>query len=265
MYRMIATTTLIFASAALIWADDANNFQWQGEMTPGQLLSIRAINGSVNASLAPGTQASITVVKSGIRDDPSQVQIQVVPYDGGIVVCAVYPPFFSSQPNTCNAPGIQSTQNVGSDVQVQFTVLVPAGVSLNVQNVNGDIHAGGLNSDIQATTVNGQVTLSTSGAGQAATVNGSIVGSFGSTDWSGRHAFSTVNGSVDVTIPAASNVVVQASTVHGTVSSDFPLGVQNSSGFVCGVGGSANGTIGNGGGTISLSSVNGSVHLRKGQ
>ena len=101
MSRLLATTALVFVSAALGWADDANTFQWQGEMAPGQTLSIRGINGSVTADLAPGTQASVTAVKSGIQDDPSQVQIQVAPYDGGVVICAVYPRFNSSQPNPC--------------------------------------------------------------------------------------------------------------------------------------------------------------------
>ena len=268
MFRWIATTTLIFASAALIRAGDADTFQWQGDMTPGQTLSIRGINGSVTADLAPGTQASVTAVKSGVKDDPSQVQIQVAPYDGGVLICAVYPAFGSSYPDTCNPPGTPGTRSevmISSDVQVQFTVHVPAGVLFSVIDVNGDIRASGLTADVQATTVNGQIVISTGASGQATTVNGSIVATFGSTNWTGAHNFTTVNGSVDVTIPAGASVVVHETTVSGTVSSDFPINVRNSSGWVCGIGGTANGVIGTGGGTINLTTVNGSVHLRKGQ
>ena len=144
---------------------------------------------------------------------------------------------------------------------------MPAGVLFTVVDINGDIKASGLTAGIQTTTVNGQVTLSASGAAQATTVNGSIVASFANTDWVGSHSLTTVNGSIDVTIPGSANVVIHATTVHGVVSNDFPITLHNSTGFFCGTGANAtgNGTIGAGGGTLDLTTVNGSIHLRKAQ
>jgi len=267
MFRLIATTTLVFASAALTWADDANSFQWQGDMSPGQTLAIRGINSGVTADLAPGTQAQVTAVKSGIMDNPALVQIQVVTYDGGVVICAVYPNMIPNQPDTCVAPGTMKAgqYQVSSDVQVQFTVHVPAGVLLDVTEVNGDIRANGLTAAIHATTVNGQIAISTSGTVQATTVNGSIVATLSGTDWSGSRSFTTVNGSIDVGVPASADLVVHASTVSGAISTDFPLAVRNANGFMCGSGATLNGTIGSGAGALNLTTVNGSIHLRKSQ
>ena len=61
-----------------------------------------------------------------------------------------------------------------NDVSVRFTVRVPAGVRFVARTVNGDVAAEGLTGDVQATTVNGGVRLSTAGQADAETVNGSI-------------------------------------------------------------------------------------------
>jgi hypothetical protein len=78
----------------------------------------------------------------------------------------------------------------------------------------------------------------------------------GATDWGRDLTFATVTGSVDVEIPAASNAEVDASVVTGTVTSDFPLTEASP--------GRYEGTIGDGGPTLSLSTVTGTVRLRRG-
>lgn len=264
MLRSITIALFMLSAAAFVWADDANAnvFQWQGDMTPGQTLTIRGISGTVTAGLASGTQAQVTAVKSGTRDDPSQVQILVVTSDSGVSLCAVYPGFPAGQ--ACNC-GSNSTSLFTSDVQVAFTVSVPAGVALDIGTVNGDIRATGLTGDFRATSVNGQIAVSTTGAAQATTVNGSIIAALASVEWTGTRSFTTVNGSIDATIPASANVVVHASTVSGTISADFPLTVRGPSGFFCGTESTLNGTLGSGGRDLNLTTVNGSIHLRKSQ
>ena len=265
MLRSLTTALLMLLAAAFAWADDANTSQWQGDMTPGQTLTIRGISGTVTADLAPGTQAQVTAVKSGTRDDPSQVQIQVATSDGGVVICAAYPSLYGGLIDACNPPS-SASGSVNSDVQVVFTVHLPAGVALDVTIVNGDIRATGLTGDIRATTVNGQIALSTTtGSAQATTVNGSIVVVLGSAEWTGTSSFTTVNGSIDATIPASANVVIHAATVSGTISTDFPLTVQGSSGCFVGKQATLNGTLGSGGRDLNLTTVNGSIHLRKSQ
>jgi hypothetical protein len=160
-------------------------------------------------------------VKSGTRDDPSQVQILVVTADSGVSICAVNSGFSAGQAGNC---GSQSTSLFTSDVQVVFTVQVPAGVALDIGTVNGDIRASGLTGDIRAT---------------------------------------TVNGSIDATIPVSANVVVHTAAVGGTISTDFLLSVRGSSGFFCGSESTLNGTLGSGGRDLKLTTVNGSIHLRE--
>jgi hypothetical protein len=256
MSRLLAIATVTLTAAALTWADDSNTFQWQGEMAPGQTLSIRGISGSVVADLAPGTQAQVTAVKSGVRDAPSQVEIREKDSYNGPLICVVYP----NGPNTCD-PVARSGR--ASDVQVQFTVHVPAGVLLDASTLNGDIRVTELTADVTATTLNGQIALTGIGFVRATNVNGSILVSIKNMDWTGRSTLTTVNGSIDVALPGTANVVVHATTVAGSVSSDFPLQLHGSNSLFCTSGSTANGTIGAGGRDLNLTTVTGSIHLRK--
>jgi len=258
MYRLLAIATLIFTAAASTWADDLNTFQWQGEMTPGQTLTIRGLSGNIAADLVPGNQAQVTAVKTGWRDDPALVKVREMDDTNGPIFCVVYP----NGIDTCS-PGSMSFYS--NDVQVQFTIHVPAGVRLDANTVNGNIHATGLAAGITATTVNGQFLFSGIGFARATTVNGSITASIASMDWTGAARFTTVNGSIDMTLPPTADVVLHASTVSGTVSSDFPLQVRRPNGVSCSTDSTANGVIGAGGRDLNLTTVNGSIHLRKSQ
>jgi DUF4097 and DUF4098 domain-containing protein YvlB len=70
--------------------------------------------------------------------------------------------------------------------------------------------------------------------------------------------FSSVNGSITLDIPADSNLDLEMKTVNGSLDSDFPLQVQGRINPK-----SLRASIGKGGPTLKLSTVNGSIRLRK--
>jgi len=236
----------------------AQDWEWQGSVARGDAIEIKGINGGIKASGTSGSQVTVTAVKKGRHDDPSEVTIEVVEHSGGVTICAVYPDV-KGKKNEC-APGdrghLSSREN---DVSVQFTVQVPAGVKLVASTVNGDIDAGGLQAAARATTVNGDVKLSTSGEARATTVNGSIQASMGSADWNGTLSFNTVNGNITVSLPEGVSTDVSAATVNGSMNTDFPLTIKGRFSTK-----SMHGTIGSGGRDLELETVNGSIHLKNG-
>ena len=149
-----------------------------------------------------------------------------------------------------------NTEN--NDVEVTFTVKVPRGVKYHAHTVNGEIRAAGLQSDVDAETVNGSVRISTTGHAVASTVNGSIDASMGNADWGDDVSFSTVNGAITLELPADVNAQLRASTVNGDIDSDFPITVQGRFGPR-----RVSGTLGRGGHELELETVNGSITLRK--
>ncbi|MGH7659163.1 MAG: DUF4097 family beta strand repeat-containing protein, partial [Gemmatimonadales bacterium] len=197
--------------------------------------------------------------KHAERSDPEAVEIVVVEHQDGITICAVYPtPGNSRHENRC-APGGDGHMNTrNNDVTVDFRVEVPAGVRFVPQTVNGDIRATDLRSDVLAITVNGGVVLSTSGSAEARTVNGSIEATMGEADWESEATFSTVNGDISLNLPSTVNAEVHARTVNGEISTDYPLTVQGRFGPR-----SIDGTLGDGGPTLDLETVNGEVALRR--
>lgn len=247
------------AAAAILLAAPlaAEDFQWRGRVAPGKTVEIKGVNGAIDASAAAGDEVEVTASKRGRRSDPGSVRIEVVEHAGGVTICAVYPDV-DGRRNECRAGDGGRMNTRDNDVDVHFTVKVPGGVAFAPRTVNGDVEASGLEGDVEARTVNGSIQVSTTGRAEAQTVNGSIRANAGRADWSGEAEFKTVNGSITVTLPSSTAADVRAETVNGEIETDFALTV---SGRVSRR--RLSGTIGGGGRSLEMETVNGSIHLKK--
>lgn len=256
--RSISIAALL--SMATIGTAGAQDFNWRGRIATGKRLEIKGVNGDVRAVLASGAEAVVNAAKHSRRSDPDEVEIKVVESDAGITICAVYPtPPRARRENNC-APGEEWHSNTeNNDVTVDFEVQVPAGVEFHGKTVNGEMSAEGLKADARASTVNGSVRVTTTGLAEASTVNGSVYVEMGRADWADELDFSTVNGKITLVLPAKLDTEVRASTVNGEMESDFPMTVSGRFGPR-----RWRGTIGAGGRSLSLSTVNGEIRLRKG-
>jgi len=237
---------------------NATPFTWRGAVLQGNAIEIKGVNGDVTAGPASGNEVEVTAERKSRRNDPEDVKIEVVQHGDGVTICAVYPSTDAGRPNECK-PGSEGRMNVqNNDVTVKFTVRVPAGVRFIGHTVNGDVEADSLGGPVSLKTVNGSVTFGTTSYGEASTVNGSIRGSLGSGVWNDGLTFHTVNGSITLDLPSDTSAAVRARTVNGDISTDFPVTV---SGRVSPR--RLDGTIGAGGRTLDLETVNGSVRLRR--
>ncbi len=252
---------LILAAAVVAPSARAQDFRWSGATAPGKVLEIKGINGGIEAGPATGSEVEVTARKSGRRSDPAGVEIKVVEHGEGVTICAVYPtPSDESRPNECR-PGSGGHMNTrDNDVKVEFTVRVPEGVRFVGRTVNGSVEAEGLSADAEVYSVNGGVTVTSSGLARAETVNGSITAAMGRADWSGPLEIKTVNGTITVELPASTSARVEASTVNGGIETDFPLTVTGRFGPR-----RVTGTIGSGGRDLTLETVNGAIRIRRGR
>ena len=243
--------------AAAAYTAAATDFEWTGQLAPGQNIEIQGVNGSIRASAAPGGNILVTAVKTpGRRNNASEVRIETVASTGGVTVCAIYPSPAGQPANECRAGGRGRNDSRDNDTIVDFTVQVPAGIGLLAQTVNGSIDGEGLQGDVVGTTVNGSVNLSTTGSARATTVNGSINAAMGRAVWPNGGKFTTVNGDVTLRLPAAVNANVRLSTVSGGIRSDFPLTIDSNPGAK-----RADGVLGGGGQRLEVTTVNGGISL----
>ncbi len=237
---------------------ESPEFRWAGRLAAGQTIEVKGINGTISAEPASAGEVEVTAHKHGRRDDPDQVEIKVVEHEGGVTLCALYPSSRWGWANRCE-PGEGGHMGAdNNDVDVDFRVRVPEGVHFAGRTVNGAVEAEDLGGNVEATTVNGAVRATGRGVVRGETVNGSVFARLGRADWPGSLSYSTVNGSITVELPADTSAEVRASTVNGGIDSDFPLTVKGRWGPK-----QARGTLGSGGRTLELETVNGAIRLLK--
>lgn len=255
LLMLLVTAPLLAAPVA------AQDFHWNGRLAAGKRLEIKGVNGSIRATLATGDEIDVTARKTSRRSDLDAVEIKVVPFEDGVTICAVYPtPRRARHENRCEPGDDWSSSSENNDVTVDFTIKLPAGIVFDGRTVNGDIEARDLGADAAVSTVNGSVDVSAAGHVEASTVNGSIRATMGRADWTGDVAFTTVNGGITLTLPDGVSTEVRAETVNGDLETDFPMTVSGRFGPR-----HMRGTIGGGSGnrTLELSTVNGSIRIRK--
>jgi DUF4097 and DUF4098 domain-containing protein YvlB len=260
-HLLLAAFVVLIGSLAIAQnsSSTANPFHWKGTLNAGQMLTIKNINGDIRAEGTPGNQVEITATKSGEGAD--QVRIEVVQSSEGIGVCAIYP----DSDSTCTVDPNWSTHSHGNNnhdrARVEFTVHVPQNVKLMARNINGGVEAKNLGEVADATSVNGSVEVSTTHWAHLSSVNGSVTGHFGKADWSDKLNISTVNGNITLALPADASTDVEFQSVNGRLKTDLPLTIQSSSGEFGPK--HMRGTIGGGGRSLKLNTVNGSVNLEK--
>jgi cytoskeletal protein CcmA (bactofilin family) len=246
------------AEAAEAAAADANPFHWQGKIAAGQVIEVKGVSGNINAQGVDGEQAEVTAVKSG--RDSAEVKIAVVQTSEGVTICAIY----RGAESDC-VPGREwPSQNHDLQARVDFTVHVPRQVRFLGRTVNGGIEATDMGSHVDAITVNGSVRVSTAEWAEAKTVNGSVDAKIGKAEWPGELKFSSVNGAVNLELPASLNADAHFKTLNGNVHSEFPITIQGGfGGHVDGHGTNMTGRIGSGGRDLDIQTVNGRIELKK--
>jgi hypothetical protein len=284
MRKLLAATGLViaFTAPALTAAQEVGRDQevwtWDGRIESGRTFSLSSVNGGVTIEASPDNMIHVRAEKDVRRGSVRDVAFQVIQSGGDVRICALW------RRDYCDEDGHHSRRddddydrNDRRDVNVKFTVRVPAGVRVNAGTVNGSMTVRNTSSEVKASTVNGRVEVENvggpvrastvngavevstrNGPVNASTVNGDIDVRMSELAGDGGMKFSTVNGSITIETPAALNANVEMETMHGSISSDFPVQLSGRFGPR-----HARGTIGTGGRSIEMETLNGSVELRK--
>jgi hypothetical protein len=250
---------------------------WGGRVDAGHWMGVHNINGSVTFEPSSDNQVHVTAVKHTNRDGTiEEVTFQVVQEGGDVSICAVW-----HENGHCSLRGFDQDENNGdrqhNRTTVTFTVQVPRNVRVRAASVNGGVRVHDVGAEVRASTVNGtcEVTnasgpvkastvnggvdvTTASGPVSATTVNGDVDARMTALSTSEDMRFSTVNGSITITVPNNFNANVSFETVHGSIGSDFPVTLSGRFGPR-----HASGTIGSGGRELRASTVNGSIDLKK--
>jgi hypothetical protein len=152
--------------------------------------------------------------------------------------------------------------NIRGPLNGAIDITVPENTSLQLKSVAGPIRVDGVKGEVDASCTNGSIELTNvSGTIVADTTNGPIRATMDRVDPSKPISFSSVNGLVDVTLPADVKANVKLRTTNGSIWTAFD--VHMAGGLSTGKGGTMIGTINGGGVEASFSTVNGRIEIRK--
>ena len=142
---------------------------------------------------------------------------------------------------------------------VSYEVFAPRQIDLDLESVNGGLRVAGIGGDLELGTVNGGISLEdVTGDVRAHTTNGGVDVRLAERGWSGEGLeLRTTNGGIALSLPADFSGHLVANTVHGGVDTDFPVTVQGR------IGRRIDAVIGRGGPTVSLTTTNGGIHIRR--
>jgi len=224
-------------------------------LKPTQHVWIRNTNGPIDVVAGTGDSLVIRAEKSWRTSAPQSVQLVPVLTERGVTVCALW----EARDQRCNEGGDYRMNGVKkNDVAVRFMVQLPRNIPVDASTVNGGLQIEGAGAGVDAQTVNGRIAVHTStGPVQATTVNGSIEANMQSLT-SGDVRLTTVNGSVSAGLPPHLNATIDAETVNGRVETDFAVKITGKLSTR-----HLRGTIGNGGPTLMLKTVNGSIMVHE--
>jgi DUF4097 and DUF4098 domain-containing protein YvlB len=249
-----ATETVILDPIQKARGDELTaDFHQTYALSPTGRVSIANINGDVHISAWDRNEVKVDAVKRAYSAERlADVTIDVTNTSDSVLIKTKYP----------DRNWNENRNRENSSASVEYTLTIPRGARLDsAELVNGSLDIDGVQGDVQASLVNG--TVKAGGLGgevKLSTVNGAVEANVARLDDAKGVSLNSVNGSIVLIIPTGSNAQVKASTLHGAITNDFGLVVDDGQY----VGHNLSGQIGAGGPRIRLNNVNGSISIKRG-
>src|SRR6267154_1349044 len=200
-------------------------------------VSIENINGGVRISVWDQNEVKVDAVKRAYtKEKLEEAKVDVNASADSVRIRTEYP-----ERNQSFSDGESRRHNNPATVEYSLTIPRKARID-SADLVNGSLDIEGVEGDVKLSTVNGGVEATITRLEESKTTS-----------------LNSVNGSIVLTIPSDSNAQVKANTIHGSITNDFGLQVNDGEY----VGHDLSGQIGNGGPRIRLSNVNGSIAIKR--
>jgi len=175
--------------------------------------------------------------------------------------------------------GVQERDNEmslssGPNRELSLDIEVPMRTRLRLTSVNGSISVDSVDSEIEINTVDGGITLTNVGGSVVAhAVDGNIAATIARVTPQAPMAFTSLNGDLDVTLPATVKANLRLRSDQGDVFTDFDVQViasasasrtqRNGRGVRVDVNRSIYGSVNGGGPDFELRTFEGNIYVRK--
>ena len=222
-------------------------------LSPMGRVRVANINGDVHINVWDQNSVKVDAVKRSYSQQRlSEVTIDVTNTADSVQIKTKYPENqnYGGRNREDSAASVEYTLTVPRRANLDGAELVNG--SLDVDGIQGDVHASLVNGTVKAAGLGGEVKLST--------VNGGVEANLATLDGAKGVSLNSVNGSIVLIVPSGASADVKASTLHGAITNDFGLTVEDGQY----VGHNLSGQIGSGGTRVRLNNVNGSIAIKRG-
>jgi DUF4097 and DUF4098 domain-containing protein YvlB len=265
--------TTLLAASAVVSAQTAQIPQTPGQRVTVPLsdpartgsLHVNVINGSITVKGTNRKDILIEVRRRADEEEEKPAKAQ----PGGLRQIAQPASFTVEEEN--NRVEVSARNH---DRASDFFIEVPARIDLELSAVNdGDVTVEGIDGEHEISNVNGEITLNQVGGSIVAhTTNGAVKATMPRVTAGKPMAFTTLNGDVDITMPATTKANLRLRSDNGQLFTDFDFTAQvadvqetrESGRTMKEIGKFIGGSINGGGPVFELRSFNGDVYVRRG-
>lgn len=263
--------------------DTTPEFRWSEAMPAGSTIEVRGVIGGIRAEAASGREVTVVATRQrGRHGIPEDVEIRVFrDSSANVLICAVYPRGRWDEGNQetprdpCEAARRRRTEQAENDTRVDYVVKVPAGIRFVGQTVTDDVLVTGLRGAAEGYSIAGDVTMRDVKGSviDAASISGNLrfqqvdapsvyggtlsgdVSFAGTIHRQGDYDLLSHTGEIAVDVPRGANVSLEVWASGGDLHSVIPLSrrPQGRHRFA--------GKQGDGSAKMSLTSLNGEVHI----
>ncbi|MEP6994121.1 MAG: DUF4097 family beta strand repeat-containing protein [Acidobacteriota bacterium] len=202
--------------------------RFHGPMSSGQTIHVENVSGDVVASAGKEFSAAVTIQVFAATEKKAQEILQstkiVSDHDEDGWSLETHWPGMRSSGWRGDRHGAPCSN---CKIVARYEIVVPPGVTAELQTVNGDVRVRDCSGDLNLETVNGMIEAR--GVRQsldAHTVNGRIDAVAQAAPADASFQLQSVNGAVALTLPKDAKFNLSASTMNGTILSTFPLPVR---------------------------------------
>jgi hypothetical protein len=181
-------------------------------------VEIGNVNGRIRVEPGDGNSVDVTATKKARAATPEQAKASL---ERATIVETVTADSVKLETKLARAQGIVFN---GGNLQVEYTVKVPAGAEVRLTTTNGSIEVTGLKGRVTAETTNGAVEArGVSGQLDASTTNGGLDIDLAAVAEGGVKLGCT-NGGITVRLPRDAKATISASITNGGIASgDLPI------------------------------------------
>ena len=182
--------------------DIAGNFTWRRHLSSGAV-EVKGPVGDVRFSRADGPEVEITAVTSG--PDYRDVRFEVLEHEGGITICAIFPPSPWMPENRCE-PGPWRIHGSTAKARADFHVKLPPGIDATAHSMTGDILLWSPPADASIHTETGRIALYLE-----------------ESDWLGRAVLTNGSGAISIRHLKAPGIGIDVESRNGRIETALPV------------------------------------------